>query len=643
MGRHSPCVPYSALFLLLLLLLPAQLSRAQSSGWRASHPHYPNSAHFYNYRVRQARQNVNQVDDVLQYCDGAFDVYYLLDSSNSVSNWPSLSSSWEDLVEKYVNPNLRMSFIVFNTRSRIELMLTSNRTAIYHRLVALENIPTSGEIYLQKAFRQANEQIARANSGAKRVSSMIIAVVSGPLRLDVFNETMIEARTARTMGAYIYLIGVDNYSTFQLKAIADSPEHVFGIHGALRNLHGRVDYIGTRACLELRYVEPSPLCPAKQVVLKGYGFHNARSRNQVICRFKFSNNVAIDEHPIRMNMTTITCPTPQAVQPGQNITVEVSLNNGRDFLARSIRVEATADCNRAPITTTKRPRTRPPPTTTTTTTTMATTTTTTRTPTPTTTTTTTTTPLKTTPTTPQPTSPTSPTSSAPPQPTDPAPVIPLPAVITVAQTTPALGTRPPQTMPSKTLLGISAVMGLLMIILVLCWVWWLCCRRPEKEPPPRPRPKKRPRVKKPAPLASPLPPPPPPPAPAPALPPITVCPTIIVCCCACRGVCVNRSPEGTMILCNFSHPSCHQVPLIWSQLSDQGSCTNFDLLKTLCAQGPLASQICLHPSQDSLPLAYCSQCHHPEAWSTRSPSRMLPLLYPPSRTACRPALSLPPP
>ncbi|KFO33990.1 Annexin A8 [Fukomys damarensis] len=332
MGRHSPCVPYSALFLLLLLLLPAQLSRAQSSGWRASHPHYPNSAHFYNYRVRQARQNVNQVDDVLQYCDGAFDVYYLLDS-----------------------PNLRMSFIVFNTRSRIELMLTSNRTAIYHRLVALENIPTSGEIYLQKAFRQANEQIARANSGAKRVSSMIIAVVSGPLRLDVFNETMIEARTARTMGAYIYLIGVDNYSTFQLKAIADSPEHVFGIHGALRNLHGRVDYVqvimvnsSLRAATEyssLTHTFECVLTAAKQVVLKGYGFHNARSRNQVICRFKFSNNVAIDEHPIRMNMTTITCPTPQAVQPGQNITVEVSLNNGRDFLARSIRVEATADCD----------------------------------------------------------------------------------------------------------------------------------------------------------------------------------------------------------------------------------------------------------------------------------------------------------
>ncbi|EHB16443.1 hypothetical protein GW7_13749 [Heterocephalus glaber] len=86
MGRHSPCVPCSVLFLLLLLLLPMWLSRAQSfqdpgSGWRASHSYYPNSTHFCSYGDPQARQSGNQDEDVLQYCDGAFDVYYLLDSA----------------------------------------------------------------------------------------------------------------------------------------------------------------------------------------------------------------------------------------------------------------------------------------------------------------------------------------------------------------------------------------------------------------------------------------------------------------------------------------------------------------------------------------------------------------------------------
>ncbi|XP_023557081.1 anthrax toxin receptor-like [Octodon degus] len=245
------------------------------------------------------------------------------------------------------------------------------------------------------------------------------------------------------------------------------------------------------------------------------------------------------------------------------------------------------------------------------------------------------------------------TSLARPWPTALAPVTQRPLVSTAPQTTQLLATEPPETKPSQERLFVllTLVLGLLLIPMVLWWVWWLCCRTPEKEPPPTPTPKKEQRAKKPAlsrrraPTAPPLPGAPPPavPAPAPAPPPVSVCPTIIVCCCASRGVCVNRGPEGTFILCNFSHPSCHQVPLMWSPSSDQGSCTNFNLLKLLSAQGPWDPRIDLQPSLDSLPMTYCSQCHHPEAWRARSPSRMLPLLHPPALTSCRPTLSLPPP
>ncbi|XP_012372370.2 zinc finger protein 488 [Octodon degus] len=79
---------------------------------------------------------------------------------------------------------------------------------------------------------------------------------------------------------------------------------------------------------------------------------------------------------------------------------------------------------------------------------------------------------------------------------------------------------------------------------------------------------------------------------------------------------------GPLILCNFSHPSCHQVSMTLPPSSDQGSCINFNLLKVLCAQGHWDPKIGLQPSLDNLPIAYCSQCHHPEAWSAsrRSPS-----------------------
>ncbi|XP_063089700.1 anthrax toxin receptor-like [Cavia porcellus] len=167
---------------------------------------------------------------------------------------------------------------------------------------------------------------------------------------------------------------------------------------------------------------------------------------------------------------------------------------------------------------------------------------------------------------------------------------------------------------------------LLLALLLLCCLHQLCRPKRRKPPPPPPPEPEEPEEE---PLLPPQPLPPPP------APPVTVCPVIIVCCCACGGVCVNRGPEGTLISCNFSHPSCHQVPLTWSPSCAQG--TNFDFLKMLCAEGSWDPRIGLQPNQDDLPLAYCSQCHHQAVQSDRLPSRMLPRS---AQMACRPTLSL---
>ncbi|XP_005407982.1 PREDICTED: anthrax toxin receptor-like isoform X2 [Chinchilla lanigera] len=628
MQECCPRVPDSSLFLLLLLLLLAPLFRSLSVfypkiSWRHFHPSSLNSANNSQYsHHREGRQIWNEEDeDVLQYCDGAFDVYYVFDGSKAMSDWKELCISWGDLVEKYVNPKLRMSFIVFSTRSSVKMPLTGDRITITYQLGQLPYSTASGETYLHEGLKQANAQITRANSGGTKVSSMIITLLSGPMAPDVFNEVTAEVDKARRMGAYIYSIGVDRANPFQVASFADSPEHVFRIRGPLSELRDKVDYIATRACLELRAVKPSPLCTgAKQVVLKGYGFHNAQRLDQIICRFKLGVKNVIDERPISMNMTTIICPQPQQLKHGQNISVEVSLNNGRDFLSRRISVKTTTNC----IQPTPQPptRTTTPSTTTTTTVKTATTTTTT----------------KTTPTRPRP------TSSARPLLTASAPVTPRPPAITALQTTPTLRSELPETKPSQALLLLTGVLGLLLIPMVLWWIWWLCCRtkRRAKKPARRlRRPAPPPPTSPPPPHSSPPPPPVPPPAPTP--PPVTVYPTIIVCCCAYCGVCVKTGPEGTFVLCNFSHPSCHQVPLMRSPSCDQGSCTNFDLPKMLCAQAPWHPKIGLQPSLDSLPLACCSRCHHPAACSARSPSRMLHLFHRPAQTACRSTLSLPPP
>lgn len=84
MARPSPRVPCSVLSL-LFLLLSVPLSRSRSilypaSAWGLYHLYYPNPAGVQDYGDPQARQNSNQDEDVLQYCDGAFDIYYLMDS-----------------------------------------------------------------------------------------------------------------------------------------------------------------------------------------------------------------------------------------------------------------------------------------------------------------------------------------------------------------------------------------------------------------------------------------------------------------------------------------------------------------------------------------------------------------------------------
>ncbi|XP_023557080.1 anthrax toxin receptor 1-like [Octodon degus] len=202
-------------------------------------------------------------EDVLQYCDGVFDIYFVFDASKTTLDWDMLCSCWEDMVEKYLNPRVRMSFIVFSTKATVKMYLTSDRFRISYQLQRLMQTPVAGEANLHEGLKEANDQIAGANFGAARVSSMIIALLSGPLTPDALNQTMVEVERARRMGTYMYSVGIYGSDAFQLAAIADSPEHMFRVRGTPTDLHAVVDNIGTSACLELRAVQPSPLCTSE--------------------------------------------------------------------------------------------------------------------------------------------------------------------------------------------------------------------------------------------------------------------------------------------------------------------------------------------------------------------------------------------
>ncbi|KAF6109620.1 hypothetical protein HJG60_010873 [Phyllostomus discolor] len=94
------------------------------------------------------------------------------------------------------------------------------------------------------------------------------------------------------MGTTIYGVGVNDYKEKQLLAIADSKYHTFGVNTGFTGLKDIVDSLATRSCIEITTVKPSSICAKENYELNvsGKGFKNAKNKNEVICRFKFSKN-----------------------------------------------------------------------------------------------------------------------------------------------------------------------------------------------------------------------------------------------------------------------------------------------------------------------------------------------------------------
>ncbi|KAL6084974.1 hypothetical protein STEG23_023673, partial [Scotinomys teguina] len=538
MQDYRPQVSHSVhLLLLLLSSMPHVAVQSFLYPQSVQKPYHEDPDMFHTDGEWESRQTgegmEDDEEDVLQYCDGDFDVYFIFDKSRAVQEWADLYTAWEDMVEKYLNPKLRMSFILFDYQATVRLELTSDRRKIRYELSRVSTLRLDGSTVLQKGLEKANEQIQRANSGAATRMSLIITVIWGQLSPQVLRESKKEADKARSMGAYVYCVGIDSYDRKMLSEIADSEDMIFIVEDSPKMFHEAVDLIGTLTCLELRYVEPSPLCTGENhpVILRGYGFHYAQNLSQIICRFKLSDSKVIDKNATDKNFTVIICPRPEIKQSRQTVLVEVSLNNGRDFLAHTIPVN-TSDCRPPPVTTTVVPETSTlPP--------MA----------------TPKTSLKTTGTTIPRTTPV-PTTSSPPSP--PSPPLPAPPPPTSPGARP-LTTIPPPAEPSQQVLLSTMVLVLMLIPVLLWWFWWLCCRKapkalPARAPQPKPRKKKQP------------PPPVSPPAPA---PPANAPPIVIVCCCTCCNVYVSRGTEGNVTMCTFNPLSCHQLPLMWSQSSDQ--------------------------------------------------------------------------
>uniref|UniRef100_A0A6Q2WRP8 VWFA domain-containing protein n=1 Tax=Esox lucius TaxID=8010 RepID=A0A6Q2WRP8_ESOLU len=220
-------------------------------------------------------------------CHGAFDIYFVLDRSGSVhDNWGEIYEFVEQLTNRFVSPRMRVSYIVFSSKSEVILPLTGDRYEIEEGLKKLREIRPAGETYMHEGMKSASEQM---KAQVTRSSSIIIALTDGKLDIYPYELTVKEANTARDFGARVYCVGVKDFDESQLVDIADNKDQVFPV---LAGFHALKTIVNS--------VRPS-------VVQDGY----------------------------------LLCPAPVLHEVGQSIDVLISLNNGQSYISSPFTIFAT--------------------------------------------------------------------------------------------------------------------------------------------------------------------------------------------------------------------------------------------------------------------------------------------------------------
>uniref|UniRef100_A0AAQ4QMZ2 Anthrax toxin receptor n=1 Tax=Gasterosteus aculeatus aculeatus TaxID=481459 RepID=A0AAQ4QMZ2_GASAC len=274
-------------------------------------------------------------------CDGAFDIYFVLDRSGSVfGHWDEIYGFVEQLTSRFVSPRMRVSYIVFSAKAVVILPLTGDRSKIDKGLEKLSQIKPAGETFMHEGMKAVSEQMKTQTSPS---STIIIALTDGKLQVFPYELTVQEADKVRGFGARVYCVGVMDFDHRQLADIADGTEQVFPVLSGFHALKDIVNSILKQTCADVFTIEPSSVCVNESfsVVLRGSGFSGSKRTNNVLCSLTVDQKTH-EQKPKVVRDGYLLCPAPVLHEVGQSVEVLVSLNNGQSYISGPITIRATA-------------------------------------------------------------------------------------------------------------------------------------------------------------------------------------------------------------------------------------------------------------------------------------------------------------
>ncbi|XP_065909772.1 anthrax toxin receptor 2-like [Dysidea avara] len=277
-------------------------------------------------------------------CRGAFDFYFLIDSSSSLAPNDGFRKQILPIVRRitnlYVSPLWKVSYITFSAIATVHLNLTSNRQDIDLTLDQLESFtPTIGT----KLAPALTKVLGQINPEDHRVS-VVLVITDG--RLNDLRLSVQQASKLRKAGANIFVVGVGNASPDQLKLVANLPssQHVFYAANASL-LSGFVNEVVKSTCVEINGVQPSNVCLGQATTIKitGRGLNHSGNSSVVFCRFLINSNTFYDTRTLGpLQYDSVTCLLPSSKFTGQAV-IQISFN-GVSVVTSSVVINVTTNC-----------------------------------------------------------------------------------------------------------------------------------------------------------------------------------------------------------------------------------------------------------------------------------------------------------